>query len=167
MKWLKDWMVNKKVNKLNLQNRSKKVVIPEKIKTIGILASSEVEFEALKAHIRNIWGYKVRVGGYFFSEKKELPVDGFSYVNFNLNGTASDYFSAFLEEEWDLLFLPSINLNDYLRFLLLQNKSKFSIGFYSEDTKPYLDLMVAYEAKDIHENIQNLINYLNKIKETC
>lgn len=167
MKWLKDRLVKRRVEKLLLHYEKRAVDIPEKIKTIGILASSEVEFEAIKGHIRNIWGYKVRIGGYYYSDKKEMSIDGFNHSHFNLNGSPSDYFNAFLEEDWNLLFVPSLKLNNYIRYLLLLKKSRLSMGFFSEDTKPFLDLMLEYEEKDIHENIQYLIHYLNKIKKAC
>lgn len=167
MKWLKDRVIKNRVEKMLLQKKERTVVLPDKIKTIAILAYSEVEFAAIKAHVRNIWGYKVRLLGYFYTDEKNSSIEGFSHQHFTINGTASEYFNAFLDEEWDLLLLPSLKLNDYLRYLLLANRYKLSLGFFSEETKPFLDLMLEYEGTDIHENIQHLIQYFNKLKKAC
>lgn len=167
MKWLKNRMIKGKVEKMLLMRKEREVVIPKKIKTIGILATSEVEFAAMKAHVRNVWGYQIRLAGYFYSEDRATSIEGFSHHHFNWDGSPSDYFNSFIDEPWDLLLVPSLKLNDYLRYLLLVNKNKLSLGFYSQDTKPFLDLMMAYEGADIHENIQHLISYLDKLKKAC
>jgi hypothetical protein len=67
----------------------------------------------------------------------------------------------------DFILVPTLKLNPYLRYLLLANQSGFNIGFFSEENKHYLDLMLQIEDIDLEKNIQNLIDYLNKIKEAC
>lgn len=167
MKWIKDIMVQKQ-NQSRTQLQSKKeIIIPEQIKQVGILAGSEEEFELTKEVIRNLWGYKVRIIGLFYDEGKSTKVEAFSHKHFNIWGQHSDYLNEFLLEKMDFILVLPLQLNPYLRYLLLANQSSLNIGFYSKENEAYLDLMLQTEGDDLNENIQQLINYLNKIKEAC
>lgn len=167
MKWIKDIMVQKQTqSRLQLQAK-KEITIPTQIKQVGILADSEEDFELTKEVIRSLWGYKVRVVGLFYDQEKSTKVEAFSHKHFNIWGQHSDYLNGFLLEKLDFILVLPLQLNPYLRYLLLANRSSLNIGFYSKENQAYLDLMLQYEGDDLKENIQQLINYLNKIKEAC
>lgn len=167
MKWIKDWMVERQVKaKLHLL-KAKDVRIPQEIKTIAIIAASSNDFELTKETIRKLWGYKVRVVGFYYEESNLAPVDSISYKHFDLLGNPTEYFNSFMTEKLDIILVPSLHLNPYLRYLLLSNNCGFNLGFYSEQNEPYLDLMLQYEEGDLEENINRLINYLQKIQEAC
>jgi hypothetical protein len=167
MKWLKEIAVQRRLRKRLLYLGTKKIYIPEEFKHIGILANSSEEYKISKEYLRNKWGYKIRITGLFYNEKAPESVEAFSHKHFNFLGQASDYFNEFCTEKMDFILVPSLQLNPYLRYLLLINRSGFNIGFYSEENKPFLDLMLKIEENDLENNIENLINYLNKIKEAC
>lgn len=167
MKWIKDWMVKRQVEaKLHLL-KFKGVKIPQDIKTIGILAGSATDFEKTKEAIRNLWGYKVRVIGFYYEESNQSPVDSISYKHFDILGNPTEYFNSFMTEMLDIILVPSLHLNPYLRYLLISNKCNLNLGFYSQENEPFLDLMLHYEEGDLGENIYRLINYLQKIQEAC
>lgn len=167
MKQIKDWMVKRQIKaKLHLL-KSKDVRIPNEIKTIGILAASSEDYELTKETIRQLWGYTVRIIGYYYDETNPNAIDSISYKHFDILGNPTEYFNAFMTEKLDIILVPSLNLNLYLRYLLLSNKCRFNLGFYSEMNESYLDLMLQYEESSLGENINRLINYLNKIQEAC
>ncbi|RZS98195.1 DUF6913 domain-containing protein [Cecembia calidifontis] len=167
MKWIKDWMVKRQVNAKLHMLKAKDVRIPQEIKTIGIIAASSADFELTKETVRQLWGYKVRVIGFYYEENKDQPVDSMSYKHFDLLGNPTAYFNAFMTEKLDIILVPSLHLNPYLRYLLLSNKCNFNLGFYTEENEPYLDLMLQYGEGDLEKNIYQLINYLHKIQEAC
>jgi hypothetical protein len=82
-------------------------------------------------------------------------------------GLPTEYFNAFKSEKMDFILVPSLQLNAYLRYLLLANESSFKIGFFSPENKPYLDLMLDHEEGELHSNVHHLLDYLKKIKEAC
>jgi hypothetical protein len=167
MKWIKEIAVQRRLKNRLSNPESKKIFIPEEFKHIGIIAGSADEFTKSKDFIRKKWGYKIRITGLFYNEKEPESVEAFSHKHFSLFGQPSDYFNAFCTEKMDFILVPTLKLNPYLRYLLLANQSGFNIGFFSEENKHYLDLMLQIEDIDLEKNIQNLINYLNKIKEAC
>jgi hypothetical protein len=167
MKWWKQKMVERQLANKLMQSGKRAVLFPKEFKSIGIIAASEVDYEVAKAYIRNLWGYKVMIKGHFFEEQEKESIEWISESHFNLLGKHKPYLNAFTEEKLDILLIPSTNLNPYLRYLLLANPTGFRLGFFSKENTPYLDLMLAYEATGLNENIQYLINYLNKIKEAC
>jgi hypothetical protein len=167
MKWLKEIAVQMRLKNRLLQPDTKKIHIPEELKHVGIIANSAEEYSISKEFIRNKWGYKTRITGLYYNEREPESIEAFSFKHFNLFGKPSDYFNEFCSEKMDFILVPSLKLNPYLRYLLLSNQSAFNIGFYSEENRPYLDLMLKIDEIDLENNIQNLINYLNKIKEAC
>lgn len=167
IRFLKEQLVSRKVKKLLRSQKKVDMVFPIEIRHVGILAASEEEFEQSKELIRQNWGLKVRITGLFYTDEVAKKAGGFSYREFSLWGEPSDFFLGFLEEKMDFILIPALKLNAYLRYLLLTKQSSFRLGFYSEENKPYLDLMVEPEDEDPSKNIALLITYLNKIQSAC
>ncbi|MFD2202879.1 DUF6913 domain-containing protein [Shivajiella indica] len=167
MKWLKEIAVQKRLNNRLLHQNLKQLHIPDEFRHIGILANSAEDFRITKEFIRNKWGYKIRITGLYFDDKEPDSIEAFSHKHFNIIGQPSHYFNEFCSEKMDFILVPSLKLNPYLRYLLLANNSGFNIGFYSKENRPFLDLMLEIEEKNLEYNIENLINYLNKIKAAC
>lgn len=168
MKWLKDklihWQLDKKLATLD----EKETRVPDQIRCIGILANSEEDFKVTKEVIRDIWGYKVRIIGLFYTEEESRSVEAISYKQFTWLALPSDYFNEFLLEEMDFILVPSFELNPYLRYLLLSNRSGFIVGFFSDANKPYLDFMLDVDGElDLDLNIHHLIEYIKKLKAAC
>lgn len=160
-------MVKRQVkSKLDLL-KSKDVRIPQEIKTIGILAACAHDFKLTKETIRKLWGYKVRLIGFFYEESNLALVDSISYKHFDFQGNPTEYSNSFMTEKLDFILVPSLDLNPYLCYLLLSNNCGLNLGFYSKQNEPYLDLMLQYEEDNLEENIHQLINYLQKIQKAC
>lgn len=166
MNWIKDKLIEYQLKKA-LGKSSKRVIgMPEKPKTAGIFAASQEEFEEAKKLIRDKWGFQIRIEGGFFAERHDT-VESISPQQFSLWGLPSDYFNSLLEEKLDFILVPSLNLNAYLRYLLLLNPSGFKMGFLSDENSPYLDLMIKKEGEDLRANLEKLLKYFGKIKTTC
>lgn len=166
MKAIKEYFVNRKLQKL-VNQKTAYMPIPEKIRCIGLLAESESDFLEAKEAIRNHWGFQARLIGLFYDEQPQRPLEGMSHRDFSITGRPSAYFNEFLEEKPDFILVASINLNPYLRYLLHLKNNSFRIGFYNEINRPCLDLMVAHESDETKGNINNLIDYLNRINTPC
>lgn len=167
MKWLKDILIEWQLEKLLKTIPKKDVQVPLEFRCIGLLANSEEDYLITKDLIRDLWGYKVRIIGLFYTEEESRMVEAVSHKNFNWLALPTEYFNEFLLEKMDFILIPSLQLNPYLRYLLLQNQSGFTIGLFSEENKPYLDLMLTAESDDLKSNVHHLIDYLKKIKEAC
>lgn len=167
MKWLKDLLIEWQLERLLKTLPKREVHVPQEFRCIGILANNEEDFLVTKELIRDLWGYKVRIIGLFYTEEESRMVEAVSHKNFNWLALPSDYFNEFLLEKMDFILIPSLQLNPYLRYLLLQNQSGFAVGLFSEENKPYLDLMLTVESDDLKSNVHHLIDYLKKIKEAC
>ena len=66
----------------------------------------------------------------------------------------------FISERFDIL----LDLTDLkiipLRLILLLSNSPFKIGSYSEEKKPFYDLMIETDPKDYFQYVKHVINYL-------
>lgn len=167
MKWIKDLLIERQLEKKLKQKEAKTIKIPELFRCIGILANSESEFLETKKVIRDFWGRKIRIIGLFYSEQPSRHIEAFSNRHFTFWGLPSDYLNEFKLENMDFILVPSLHLNPYLRYLLLENQCDFKIGFYSKENEPYLDLMLGLDEEQLGSNIHQLLDYLKKIKEPC
>lgn len=166
MNWIKDKLIDYQLKKALGKARRREIAMPRKPKTAGIFAATQEEFEEAKKLIREKWGFQIRIEGGFFADKHEA-VESISPQQFSLFGLPSEYFNSLMEEKLDFILVPSLNLNSYLRYLLLLNPSGFKMGFLSDDNSPYLDLMIKKEGEDLRGNLEKLMKYFGKIKTTC
>jgi hypothetical protein len=167
MKWIKDRLIEWRLKQKMKLKASQDVKIPKQFRCIGILANSESEFLETKEVVRELWNYKIRIIGLFYSDEPRRLIEAFSAKKFTFWGLPSDYFNEFKLENMDFILVPSLHINAYLRYLLLENQGGFKIGFYSEENEPYLDFMLGYEEEDLSSNVHHLLEYLKKIKEAC
>jgi len=166
MKLIKTLLVNFQLKKSLKRKQKYDVKVPVKPKCIGILAEHEDEFNVTKEFLRGLWGYQVRVVGWYYKEQSQ-ETESISHKHFSLTGLPGDYFNGFLDEKLDFILVPSLSLNPYLRYLLLNNQSRFKMGFLSEDNESYLDFMIKKEGNDLNENLVRLLAYFEKLREAC
>jgi hypothetical protein len=166
MNWIKDKLIDYQLKKALSKLQEREIGMPKKPKTAGIFASNQEEFEEAKKLIRDKWGFQIRIEGGFYADTHDT-VESISPQQFSFWGLPSDYFNSLLEEKLDFILVPSLNLNAYLRYLLLLNPSGFKMGFLSEENSPYLDLMIKKEGEDLRTNLEKLLKYFGKIKTTC
>lgn len=165
MNWIKDIAVSLRLKQMEKGKEKRNVSFPTQPKCVAVLADEKEEFEYCKEVIRKKWGYHVRIlGGYFTDEKQDI--DGFNQEQFTLWGNPSEYFNELLDQKLDFILTPSLELNAYLRYLLLASKSSFNLGFHSENNMSILDLMIKKEGVDLKANLKRLMDYFDKIKTT-
>ncbi|WP_373523409.1 hypothetical protein [Aquiflexum sp.] len=166
MKFIKNLFV-----KFQLKNSLKRkgnydVKVPANPKCIGILAENEDEFKETKDFIRSLWGYQVRIIGFYYNDRTQ-ETESISHKHFSSTGLPGTYCNGFLDEKLDFILVPSLSLNPYLRYLLLNNQSRFKMGFLSDENKTYLDFMIKKEGDDLSENLFKLLAYFEKLKQAC
>ncbi|MCH7398118.1 hypothetical protein MM236_08970 [Belliella sp. DSM 107340] len=145
--------------------KNEKLSFPEKISSIGILASTQVEFVTCKDKLESVFGESVEISG-FYDSSRDME-HGISSRDFNLWGKPNARIERFLEKKTDFILVPTLNLNPYLLYLLLHSKTAIKIGFHSSENRKYLDLMLDYKDNNLKESIQDLLDYYIKIKEAC
>jgi hypothetical protein len=166
MKWIKDKMIVWQLERAIKSKKKTEVHFPTNPRRVGILASSKEEFIETKEVLRKIWGFHIRIIGGYFSEE-DSDVEAISPVHFSTWGLPTDYFNEFLEENLDFILVPTLHLSPYLRYLLLANNSKFKMGFFSKENSVLLDFMIKNEGEVLNPNLEKLMAYFKKIKETC
>jgi hypothetical protein len=167
MKWVKDLMLEKQLTKNSVNIKPREIIVPKKMKSVGILSNTQEEFYTCKEVLRSLYQYNVKILGYYFldSDKKEgSPNEEINHKNFTISGKPTSYFNEFINEEFDCILIPTINLNPYLLYLLSLSNHGFRIGFYSEDQRPQIDLMIEKKSNvTLDKQIMDLIDYLEKI----
>lgn len=166
MNWIKDKLIHYQLNKALGRQPKREIGMPKTPKTAGIFAANQEEFEEAKKIIRDKWGFQIRIEGGYFAATHDA-IESISPQQFTLWGLPSDYFNSLVEEKLDFILVPSLNLNAYLRYLLLLNPSGFKMGFLSDENGHYLDLMIKKEGEDLRVNLEKLLKYFGKIKTTC
>ncbi|WP_373495250.1 DUF6913 domain-containing protein [Aquiflexum sp.] len=166
MKFIKNLFINFQLKNSLKRKRGYDVKVPANPKCVGILAENEDEFVVTKEFIRSLWGYQVRIIGFYYHEQNQ-ETESISHKHFSLTGLPGDYCNGFLDEKLDFILVPSLSLNPYLRYLLLNNRSRFKMGFLSDENKTYLDFMIKMEGNGLNENLINLMAYFEKLKQAC
>jgi hypothetical protein len=166
MKLIKNLFVSFQLKKALNKKEKYEVIFPVKPKCVGILAADEKEFKETKEYLRSLWGYQVRIIGWYYNERSN-EIESFSHKNFSFFGLPTDVFNELMDEKLDFILVPSLSLNPYLRYLLLNNQSKFKMGFLSDENKSYLDFMIKMEGENLKINLKRLLGYFDKIKEAC
>lgn len=166
MKWIKDRMIIHQLEKALKNKKKTEVSFPVNPRRVAILASDKEEFLEAKEMLRKIWGFNIRIiGGYFCEE--DADAEAISPIHFSFWGLPTDYFNEFMDEKLDFILVPTLHLSPYLRYLLLANKSRFKMGFFSKENSPILDFMIKTEGENLSQNLEKLMAYFKKIKETC
>jgi hypothetical protein len=167
MKWVKDLIIEKQLDKKTAKLKPREILVPREIKSVGILTNTQEEYYTCKEVLRSLFQYKVKIIGYFFlneNRKEGTPKEAVNHKQFSVLGHPSDYFNEFKEEKFDCILIPTINLSPYLLSLLSLNNHGFRMGFYSSDQQQYVDLMIMKENETaLDAQILELIKYLDRI----
>ena len=114
---------------------------------------------------------KVFILGYSDNKKEDpdflrssISFDYLQRKDLSWNGIPSGpVYENFVAERFDILIDMTNYFNVPLRFVLLRSKAKFKTGIFSEESKPYFDMMIAFDKDDFEEYANQLVHYLTII----
>ena len=114
---------------------------------------------------------KVFVLGYSDNKKEDpdflrssISFDYLQRKDLSWNGIPSGpVYENFVAERFDILIDMTNYFNVPLRFGLLRSKAKFKTGMFSEESKPYFDMMIAFDKDDFEEYANQVVHYLTII----
>jgi len=163
MKWIREYFVKNALEKPRKLKAQKSILLHiENIKTIAILGNDKEEIDQIAAVVHRDLGEKIEILGNYYDEKS-VDKQAFSYKDFTLFGKPGEKLNQLLSVRPDLIIFTSEKLNYFTLYLLQLQASSYSMGFFSEELKPYLDLMLNKEEKDIQSGTALLIKYLKQI----
>lgn len=161
MKWITEHFINRALKKKRIR-RNDKPVFTRGIKSIGIVAPSQQELKETVAVIKSHFDQNIQVNGIFYSETTQEE-EAFSYRDFSLFGKPKEKINKFLSKKPQVLIATSGKLNSFSLYVLYLNPEPYSLGFYTEDIKEYLDLMLTNESAETTENMEHLMKYLKQV----
>ena len=93
--------------------------------------------------------------------KSRLGLDFFTIYDLNYYAFPKKVVvKNFISERFDILLDLTELKNIPLRFILHMSNSPFKVGSFSEDKKPFYDLMIETDPKDYFQYVKHVINYL-------
>ena len=161
MKWITEHFVNRAL-KNKRTKRKDRAVLNGGIKSIGVIAHSQQELKETIEVIKSTFDQNIEVTGIFYSEEPDGE-DAFSYRDFSIFGKPKEKIIKFLAFKPEIMIATSGRLNSFSLYVLYLNPEPYSLGFYAENIKEYLDLMLANESAETSENMGNLIKYLKQV----
>lgn len=162
MKWITEYFVKKAIKSAPQVQQGKNPLVNGEIKSISLIATSLVEMHETEDLIKLELGPKIQLSSLFYGEGSEAK-QAFSHQDFHWSGKPKAKILRFLEKKSDVIIASSENLDVFSLYLLYLNPKPYSIGFYQESHKPYLDLMLTKEDKAPKENMVYLIKYLKQV----
>ncbi|MCH7400486.1 DUF6913 domain-containing protein [Belliella kenyensis] len=164
MKIIKDEFIKSEIRKTRHLN-TRKIAFPNTIHSVGILANDLQSFEQASDHLKVYFGENLKIDGYHGSilgYENEI-----SSHDFSISGKPNEKILGFLSQNFDFIIVPTLKLSPYLLYLLVNSSCGFKIGFYSNENKEYLDLMIESQSKETETTIQQLLENFLKVKSAC
>jgi hypothetical protein len=162
MKWIREYFIKKALMKKQKKGVKKEILVAERIKSITVIADNAEDLKEVFEVLKSSLGEQIHLGGIFYDEKSQ-DERAFGFKDFSLIGKPGEKITNFLSEKQDLIIFTSESLNNFTLYLLHQKPEPYTIGFYRKELKPYLDLMLNKEVKDIKAGTEHLIKYLKQI----
>lgn len=161
MKWITKHFVDRALKQKRIKRKDKPVFNGE-IKRIAIIAPSQQELKETIEVIKSNFDQNLEVNGIFYSETTGGE-DAFSYKDFSLFGKPREKIIKFLSTKPEIMIATSGRLNSFSLYVLYLNPEPYSLGFYTDNIKEYLDLMLTNESAETTENMEHLIKYLKQV----
>jgi hypothetical protein len=162
MKWITEYFIKKTIKSAPQAHQEKNPLVYGEIKSISLIATSLVEMHETEDLIKLELGPKIEMTSLFYGEGSEAK-QAFSHQDFHWSGKPKTKIHRFLEKKTDVIIASSENLNVFSLYLLYLNPKPYSVGFYQERHKPYLDLMLSKEDRNQKESMVHLIKYLKQV----
>jgi len=160
MKWITEYFIKKAI--AEAQHSTKACPSIEQIDNVGIIASSQVELNEAKEAVVPLLHPETKITGLFYDDHIDAE-EAFSHRDFTLTGKPKDKTTDFIKNKADIIIASAENLNVFSLYLLYLNPKSYSVGFYNESHKPYLDLMLAKEDMGQKGNMEHLLKYLKRV----
>ncbi|MCH7409412.1 hypothetical protein MM239_08405 [Belliella sp. DSM 111904] len=164
MKVIKDQFIKSSILKRK-RSKSESIEIPSSINNIGVLVDDQVSFNGTLDSLKKYFKNNVDISGHYLGEKEDEL--GVSIGDFSLFGKPNEKILKFLSQKFDFIIVPTLKLSPYLLYLLVNSSCGFKVGFYSEENKDFLDLMIESKSKETETTIQQLLDNLLKVKSAC
>lgn len=162
MRWIKEYFIKNALEKNNPDASKKGKLVLEQVDHICIIAQNYQELEEVTVFVNRAFNRSVQVSGIFYDETS-LDDRAFCHKDFSLFGKPQQKVKNFLSLRPDLIIFTFEKINFFAQYLLYLKPKPYAIGFYSEPLKPYLDLMLNKEGKDIQTATEQLFKYLKQI----
>ncbi|EON79195.1 hypothetical protein ADIS_0304 [Lunatimonas lonarensis] len=162
MKWIREHFIKKALAKPTKTPVKKNIPNYQEIRSVCLIGQSREELDRMTSQLLDLLGDHLAIKGFFYEEKSDDP-GSFSYKDFSLFAKPEQKLAEFLTLRPDLIIFTPEKENFFSTYLLHLKPSPYAIGFYSEPLKPYLDLMLDKEGKDIQSATEQLIKYLKQI----
>ncbi len=161
---------------LRTTGRKKRITNFENSKSIGILFDStgEKDFEEVHGYVNKLQARnkEVRALGFItdpLMAKHLMPMLSFDYIypsDLRWYGKPkTTKYKDFCEQQFDILIDISVENRVPLLFAAAESVASFKIGRFSEDNKPFFDMMIEVkENEPLRKMIENFDHYINIIK---
>lgn len=161
MQWVKDFFIKQKLSKKSRKSVKKTLVKYEKIQHITILSDNEEDSIKAQKTISSYWEHPIKIN--FIYRENNPAYECYDYEDFNLLGQPKEKIKEFIAKPTDIILVTNNLLDPLTTHLLILMPTVYSMGFYNQIHKNYLDLMLAKEEVSLEQNLINLIKYLKKI----
>lgn len=162
MRWIKQYFIKNTLEKKDPEAALKTTLVLAHVEHIFIIAQNQQELDDVTAVVQRSFNQPIQISGIFYDEKS-TDDRSFCHKDFTLLGKPEQKIKNYLSLQPDLIIFTPEKVNYFTLYLLHLKPSPYAIGFYSEPLKPYLDLMLNKEGKDVQTATEQLIKYLKQI----
>nr|MBI1230138.1 hypothetical protein [Cytophagales bacterium] len=162
MRWIKEYFIKNALEKRNSEAPSKATLLLDQVEHVWIISQNIQELEEVTYLVTGSFKPSIQIYGLFYDEKS-TDERAFSHKDFTIFGKPEQKIKNYLSLKPDLIIFTSEKVNYFTLYLLHLQPTPYTIGFYSEPLKPYLDLMLNKEGKDVQTATEQLIKYLKQI----
>lgn len=162
MKWIREHFIKKTLGKSSLTTKAKTIPHYGEIRKICLIGENKEELETTTRILLQSLDHDLEIHRIYYDEKT-VDQDSFSHRDFSLFGHPQQKLNEFLTLRPDLIIFTPEKANFFSIYLLHLMREPYAAGFYTEALKPYLDLMLNREGKDLDTALEQLINYIKQI----
>jgi hypothetical protein len=162
MRWIKEYFIKNALRKKNPDAGLKETLVLDHVDHICIIAQNYQELAEVTSFVNRAFNRSVEISGMFYDEKS-TDDRAFCHKDFSLFGKPEQKIKNYLSLKPDLIIFTSEKVNYFTQYLLYLKPKPYAIGFYSEPLKPYLDLMLNKEGKELQTATEQLFKYLKQI----
>lgn len=162
MRWIKEYFIKNALEKKNPNASLKDTLALEQMDHVCIIAQNNKELDEVSSFVNRAFNRDIQISGLYYDETS-TDERAFSYRDFSLFGKPEQKIKNYLSLQPDLIIFTFEKTNFFAQYLIYLKPKPYAIGFYSEPLKPYLDLMLNKEGKDIQTATEQLFKYLKQI----